>query len=142
MLTRDFSFRIYKEAVIRSELGSQIEDKESKGKDGKNETSKDEKSKEENVKADSKQDRSSESEKAEKEEKRTNSEGKKSDKKSDTSSDMLDVKKSSSVTRKPVDNELLLAFTFYDTGRCGYIKENDFEEICLLAGLSLTRAQV
>jgi len=36
---------------------------------------------------------------------------------------------------------LLLAFTFYDNSRCGYIKEVDFEEICLISGLNLTRSQ-
>ncbi|CAF0968873.1 unnamed protein product, partial [Rotaria sordida] len=35
--------------------------------------------------------------------------------------------------------ELLLAFTFFDRNRCGYLTEKDLEEILLLSGLSLTK---
>ena len=38
--------------------------------------------------------------------------------------------------------ELLLAFTFFDRNRCGYLTEKDLEEILLLAGLSLTKHEV
>lgn len=38
--------------------------------------------------------------------------------------------------------ELLLAFTYFDRNRCGYLTEKDLEEILLLAGLSLTKNEV
>ena len=38
--------------------------------------------------------------------------------------------------------ELLLAFTFFDRNRCGYLIEKDLEEILLLSGLSLTKNEV
>ncbi|CAF3611647.1 unnamed protein product [Adineta steineri] len=41
--------------------------------------------------------------------------------------------------QRTIHPELLLAFTFFDRNRCGYLTEKDLEEILLLSGLSLTK---
>ncbi len=43
---------------------------------------------------------------------------------------------------KNIDSHLLLAFTFFDVNKTGYIRESDLEDVCLIMGLGLTRAQV
>ena len=52
--------------------------------------------------------------------------------------------KASVVQTRPrtIHPELLLAFTFFDRNRCGYLIEKDLEEILLLSGLSLTKNEV
>jgi hypothetical protein len=43
---------------------------------------------------------------------------------------------------KIVDPLLLMAFTFFDQSRCGYIVEGDLEEICAAVGIGITRRTV
>lgn len=43
---------------------------------------------------------------------------------------------------RTIHPELLLAFTFFDRNRCGYLTEKDLEEVLLLSGLSLTKNEV
>ncbi|CAF1486458.1 unnamed protein product, partial [Adineta ricciae] len=43
--------------------------------------------------------------------------------------------------QRTIHPELLLAFTYFDRNRCGYLTEKDLEEILLLAGLSLTKSE-
>ena len=43
---------------------------------------------------------------------------------------------------RTIHPELLLAFTFFDRNRCGYLIEKDLEELLLLSGLSLTKNEV
>jgi len=150
MLARDFAFKIYKEAAIRTQLTPTLEEsdkkidrkdkiKDEKGTEGK----KDEKRKDEKAKNDKSSDDDDKKTK-EKEVKKEGSDGKKLARKGENSGvDSGESKKSSRPSSaKTTDSSLLLAFSFYDTSRCGYIKEVDFEEICLISGLSLTRAQV
>ena len=44
--------------------------------------------------------------------------------------------------QRTIHPELLLAFTYFDRSRCGYLTEKDLEEILILAGLSLTKSEV
>jgi len=44
--------------------------------------------------------------------------------------------------QRTIHPDLLLAFTFFDRNRCGYLTEKDLEEILLLSGLSLTKNEV
>ncbi|CAM4740247.1 unnamed protein product [Rotaria magnacalcarata] len=41
--------------------------------------------------------------------------------------------------QRTIQPELLLAFTFFDRNRCGYLTEKDLEELLLSSGLSLTK---
>lgn len=43
---------------------------------------------------------------------------------------------------RTIHHDLLLAFTFFDRNRFGYLAEKDLEEILLLSGLSLTKNEV
>ncbi len=53
-----------------------------------------------------------------------------------------DHKSTIQTRQRTIHPELLLAFTFFDRNRCGYLTEKDLEEILLLSGLSLTKNEV
>lgn len=82
----------------------------------------------------------------EKKRKRTPSPEDSSSQRKKPTSEETDDKKATTTTTAVVQTrprtihpELLLAFTFFDRNRCGYLTEKDLEEILLLSGLSLTK---